>query len=271
MNQTDDYISINKALWNEKTKFHVDSEFYNMPAFLAGASTLHDIELNLLGNISGKTVLHLQCHFGQDSLSLTRLGARVTGVDLSDEAITRATALAASLQLDAEFICCNIYDLPEFLDKQFDIVFTSYGTIGWLQDLERWAKIINRFLKPGGEFVFAEFHPVIWMFDNDIKQIEYSYFNKEAIVETEQGTYADKSAPIALQSISFNHSLAEVIQSLINAGLTLSTIQEFDYSPYDVFPGMEEIEKNKFRIAAFKDKVPLVYALKAVKQLRRSS
>ena len=221
MQSAENYIAINRALWNERTKHHVESAFYDMPGFLQGANSLKEIELALLGDIRGKSILHLQCHFGQDSLSLARLGASVTGVDLSDEAIAVATKTAADLQLDATFHCCDLYQLPGLLDREFDIVFTSYGTIGWLPDMQRWAAIVSRYLKPGGSFVFAEFHPVVWMFDNDFREVQYSYFNKEAIIETEQGTYADQQAPIALKSVGWNHSIAEVLQNLLDAGLTL--------------------------------------------------
>src|SRR5690606_20725019 len=121
-------------------------------------------------NLKDKKVLHLQCHFGQDSISLARLGASVVGVDLSDKAIEQAQHIAQELNADARFICCDIYDLPKHLNEQFDIVFTSYGTIGWLPDLDKWASVIHHFLKPGGQFIFAEFHPVVWMFDNDFKE-----------------------------------------------------------------------------------------------------
>jgi len=170
MNDGLNYIEINKALWDEKTKHHISSAFYNMHdgSFLKGKSSLNDIELQLLGNVAGKEVLHLQCHFGQDTLSLARLGAKATGVDFSAEAIKKARALNDQLALDAEFICCDIYSLQDSLEKQFDMVFASYGTIGWLPDMQRWAQIVARYLKPGGKFVFVEFHPVVWMFSSKL-------------------------------------------------------------------------------------------------------
>ena len=117
----------------------------------------------------------IQFHFG-------RLGANVTGVDLSDKAIESANNLAKEANIDATFICCDIYDLPKHLNEKFDIVFTSYGTIGWLPDIEKWANVVSHFLKPNGKFVFVEFHPVVWMFDDDFKGIKYRYFNSEAII-----------------------------------------------------------------------------------------
>jgi len=265
MNAPLNYIELNRNLWNERTKAHFSSDFYDVTAFLNGKSSLNEIELNLLGNIKGKSVLHLQCHFGQDTLSLARMGAEVTGVDLSDEAITTAKELAIRSELDATFICSDIYELSDHLDKQFDIVFTSYGTIGWLPDMDKWAAIVSRFLKQGGSFVFAEFHPVVWMFDNSLKHVQYSYFNLEAIVENEKGTYADQSAEIQLPSVGWNHSIDEVLQNLLDTGLQLTQFQEFDYSPYNIFPEMTEVESGKFQLAKMKGKLPLVYALKMEK------
>ena len=153
MNDKIDYKEINKALWNNKTDVHIESEFYDNETFINGRNSLNSIELELLGDIKGKSVLHLQCHFGQDTISLNRLGANVTGIDLSDKAIERAKELTIKTNSDAKFICCDIYDLPNHLDEQFDIVFTSYGVIGWLPDLDKWAKIISHFLKQDGKFV----------------------------------------------------------------------------------------------------------------------
>ena len=130
-----------------------------MESFKKGKSSLNFIELDGLGDVSGKTLLHLQCHFGMDSLSWSRLGAKVTGIDLSNTAIEKARELNTELGLDAEFICSNVYDLKEMLDKKYDIVFTSYGTIGWLPDLGKWGDIISHFLNPGGIFYIADVHP----------------------------------------------------------------------------------------------------------------
>lgn len=266
MNTENNYVEINKALWNERTKTHLDSEFYDVAGFKEGKSTINDIEAALLGDITGKQLLHLQCHFGQDTLSLGRMGANVTGVDLSDKAIEAATALAKELQPDARFIQSDLYELPSVLDEQFDIVFSSYGTIGWLPDIQRWANVISHFLKPGGRFIFAEFHPVVWMFDNDLRYVQYSYFNKEAIIENEPGTYADRNAPMQLTSVSWNHGLSEVMQALINAGLTIEVFREYDYSPYNIFRDMAEVAPGHYQVKDMAGKLPLVYSLRAVKK-----
>ncbi len=265
MNAAENYIDINRQSWNRRTEVHLQSEFYDLNGFLDGKDSLNSIERNLLGDVAGKTILHLQCHFGQDSVSLSRLGAVVTGVDFSDKAIESARQIAQAAGSNARFVCCDIYDLPNHSDEKFDIVFTSYGTIGWLPDLDKWAQVVALFLKPGGKFVFVEFHPVVWMFDNDFEYIQYRYFKSGAIVETEQGTYADKSAALSLQSVSWNHSLSDVLNSLIRNGLQIDSLDEFDYSPYACFNKTVEFEPNKFRIRHLDDKIPLVYAISATK------
>ena len=266
MNEDFDYIEKNKASWNNKTDYHINSDFYDMDNFLKGKSSLNDIELKLLGEITGKTILHLQCHFGQDSISLARMGAAVTGVDLSDKAISKATGIAKQLDATADFICCNIYDLPKHLDKKFDIVFTSYGTIGWLPDLDQWAAIVSKYLMPGGKFVFAEFHPVIWMYDDDFENVKYNYSKSDPIIETVSGTYADRSAPITTETVNWNHGISEVVNSLIKHGLEINILNEYDYSPYNCFNKTEEFEPGKFRIKHFGNMIPMVYAILATKK-----
>ena len=265
MTVLNEYINVNRGLWNEKTKYHVSSAFYDMDSFLVGRSTLNDIELELIGDVNNKAIAHLQCHFGQDSLSLARLGANVTGVDLSDVAIEKAKELAAQLQLKANFIQSDVYSLPEHLYGQFDIVYSSYGVLGWLPDMERWAQVVSKLLKKNGMLILVEFHPVVWMFDERFKTIRYSYFNRETIEETETGTYADRDAPIELKSLSWNHNLSEVLQSLINAGLAIKTFNEYDYSPYSCFNDVVEVAKGKYRISGLEEKLPMVYAIKATK------
>ena len=266
MNKEQHYLDINRASWNSRTDSHLKSEFYDLPGFLRGRSSLNEIELDLLDDIQGKTILHLQCHFGQDTISLSRLGAEVTGVDLSDKAIESARKIAEQTNVDVRFICCDLYDLPNHLDQQFDYVFTSYGTIGWLPDLDKWAKVISRFLKPDGKFVFVEFHPVVWMFDDNFEKIGYRYFNSGAIIETQTGTYADKNAAITQEYVMWNHGISEVVNSLIKNGLQIVQLDEFDYSPYNCFNGTIEFEKNKYRIELLEDKIPMVYAIVAIKK-----
>jgi 2-polyprenyl-3-methyl-5-hydroxy-6-metoxy-1,4-benzoquinol methylase len=263
MKTAPDYLETNRQAWNARTDVHVTSDFYDLENFLKGKSSLNEIELNLLGDLQGKSVLHLQCHFGQDSISLARLGAEVTGVDLSDKAIEKARELAQQTNVTAQFICTDLYNLPQHLNRKFDVVFTSYGTIGWLPDLDKWAKVVAQFLKPGGRFVFVEFHPVVWMFDDDLEKVAYSYFNTGALIETESGSYADRNAAINQEYVWWNHGLGEVLSSLLKNGLELKSFEEFDYSPYNVFRNTVEAEPGKFRVAHLDRKIPLVYALEA--------
>jgi SAM-dependent methyltransferase len=261
-----DYLNINRKTWNDKVDVHLNSEFYGQSEFKAGKNTLKSIELDLLGNVKGKRILHLQCHFGQDSISLARLGATVVGVDFSDKAIAVASGLAKELQADASFICSDIYDLPNRMYQEFDIVFTSYGTIGWLPDLDRWAKVISHFLKPNGKFVFAEFHPVVWMYDDDFTKVTYKYFKSDAILEDTTGTYADPNSAIENKSISWNHALSEVFTSLVENGLSIEKFSEYDFSPYDCFNKTEEFELGKFRIAHLGNNIPMAYSILAAKK-----
>ena len=266
MDNQNEYLNLNKQTWNNKVDVHIASDFYENESFLNGKSTLNSIELELLGDVSNKKILHLQCHFGQDTISFSRLGAKATGVDLSDKAIERAKEFNSKLGSDAEFICCDIYDTPNHLDEKFDIVFTSYGTIGWLPDLDKWAKVVSHFLKPNGKFVMADFHPVVWMYDDDFKEVFYNYFNIEPIFEEGSGTYAEKDSEIENKTISWNHPISEILNALISNNLELNQFNEFDYSPYNCFNETKEFEPGKFRIKTFGNKIPMVYSILATKK-----
>ncbi len=263
----ENYLKTNKKLWDARVGIHYNSEFYKLREFLNGKTSFSSLEEHLLGGVSGKSVLHLQCHFGMDTISLSRLGAKATGVDFSKKAIATAKKLASDCAEKTTFICSDIYELPLILKKRFDILYTSFGVIGWLPDLDKWAKIIQRYLKPGGKFVFAEFHPVVWMFDNDFKKIEYSYFNREPIRELEEGTYADKKASLHLESITWNHGLADVIQSLLDNKIEIVDFQEYDYSPYNCFNGTINIAPGKYCIRSLRGKIPMIYSITGRKKL----
>lgn len=257
------YIDINKNLWNKKTEHHYNSEFYDVPAFIKGKESLNPIDLELLGNIKGKTILHLQCHFGQDTISLARHGAIVTGVDFSEKAIEKAKELNETVGTNATFITSDIYKLPEILDETFDIIYTSYGVIGWLPNMKAWANIIHHFLKPKGEFIMIEFHPVVWMFSYDFKTIEYDYMGGKPIIEELQGTYTDQNANIKEASVSWNHGLSTVINAIIKTGLNITDFKEYNYSPYNCFENTVKIDERQFKIKGLEDKIPMVYSLKA--------
>lgn len=260
-------MNTNLEAWNHRLEYHLASDFYGMDSFLAGRNTLPEIDRALLGDIRGLDVLHLQCHFGQDSLSLARMGARVTGVDFSLPAIEKARQLAEQLGLAAQFHCCDVRDTLQHISRgSCDLVYTSYGTIGWLQELDSWASVIAAALKPGGRLVFVEFHPVVWMFDNALRNIRYAYHNAGPIVEEENGTYADPEAPITTTTTTWNHSLSEVVTALLQEGLALQRLEEFNFSPYPVFGNMLEYQPGKFQTILHQDRLPMVYAMEARKK-----
>ena len=263
----ENYAAINKALWNQKTSVHIASDFYNMKAFRQGESSLKPIELDFLGAIKGQTLLHLQCHFGQDTLSLARLGASVSGVDLSDEAIAAAKQLSEELAIPAQFYMGNVLELEQILPAtaQYDLIFSSYGTIGWLPELKSWARHIGRYLKPGGRFVLVDFHPTLWMFSDDFKGVAYSYFNTEVIIEQVEGSYADRTAAISAKAYSWNHAFDEIFSALLIEGaLQLKRFEEFDYSPYDCFQNTVPCEKG-FQIKGLEGNLPMLYAMEWIK------
>ena len=257
------YIDLNRTNWNNRVAGHLTSDFYEMDVFRAGKSSLKEIELALLGDIEGKSVLHLQCHFGQDTLSLARMGAQVTGIDFSDKAIQEAQKLAEELSIDASFICCDVYSAPEYLNEKFDIVYTTYGTIGWLPDIAKWAEVIAHFLIPNGKLIFVDFHPVVWMFDDNFTHVAYNYFQEDPIIEEVSGSYADKEIQITDTTITWNHGLSEVFQALQNAGLTIDHFSEYPFSPYDCLNDLIEVEPNRFQVKHLVNKIPMVYALTA--------
>lgn len=260
MNQ---YYKSNQELWDNKVEYHKKSDFYRLEDFKKGWNSLKSIELEGLGDVKGKSLLHLQCHFGQDTLSWARMGAEVTGVDFSPEAIKLARELNDELGLDATFIESNILELDEKLKGQFDIIFTSYGTICWLGDLEKWAKTINHYLKPDGTFFIADFHPILNMFDWEKGTIGFPYFyEKEPSFEVAEGTYADTEAPIGGTEYFWFHSISKVTNLLLEQGLTLDAFKEFPYSPYPCFPNLDKKGEDNYVYNMTAYPLPHVYSLK---------
>lgn len=178
--------------------------------------------------------------------------------------------MASKTKLNTEFICCDVYDLPMFFAGKFDIIFTSYGTIGWLLDLDRWAGVISRFLKKADTFVFAEFHPVVWMFDDDFNTISYTYHQSNAIEENMDETYTGKQKMESMPSISWNHGLAEVFTALHSAGLAIDIFKEYNYSPYNCFKGTKQVSEKQYIIDKLQGEIPMVYAIKAQKNQIKS-
>lgn len=262
----EEYFKVNKALWDAKTAYHLKSAFYDVEGFKKGKTSLVSFDLDALGNeVEGKTMLHLQCHFGMDSMSWARMGAKVTGIDLSTASIETAKKLNDELGLDVKFIETNIYDLPAVLDEQFDLVYTSYGVTCWLPDLVKWARIVNRYLKPGGVFYISEFHPTFHIFDWDKGKVAYPYFNKGVIIEEVEGTYADFDAPLKQKECFWNHSLSEIMNPLIQENLIVTEFNEFPYCHYHIIEGMKERAPGEWVWDIHGHEIPHVYALKMKK------
>ena len=264
----DKYTKGNLELWNELTPIHDGSEFYDVDGFKNGRNTLTSIELEEVGDVSGKSLLHLQCHFGMDTMSWARLGAKVTGVDFSDKAIALARSLSKETGIKANFICSDIYKLPEVLNKKSDIVFTSTGVLCWLPDLKRWGETIAHFLKPGGVFYIFEEHPFTVVFDNSAGvtelKVTQSYFHTAEPVAWEvKGSYTGEKTDRLHTSYEWTHSMGDIINALINAGLRIEFIHEFTLCSWRRFPFMEQDEGGWWRLKG--NKIPLTFSLKASK------
>jgi SAM-dependent methyltransferase len=268
----DEFMKTNRELWDKLAKIHHKSEFYDVEGFLKGNQTLDPIEIEELPDLSGKKLLHLMCHFGMDTLSFARLGVNVTGVDFSSEAIELARELSKTAKVDAKFVCSNVYELPNNLTEQFDVVFTSGGVIMWLPDLKEWARIIAHFLKPGGFFYIREFHPFGYVFDDDESmtdlRVRYPYFQgKDPMKFEDEGTYADKDAMTGkIPSFEWNHPISRIINVLIDAGLTIDFFHEFPVTTYKALPFMIEKEPGRWVLPDNEDKIPLMFSIKATKR-----
>jgi SAM-dependent methyltransferase len=271
----DEYTEANRRHWDEIVAIHVGSEFYDVASFKAGKSGLKPVERAELGDLRGKTLLHLQCHFGLDSLSWAREGALVTGVDFSEPAIEAARKLAAETGIEARFLVSDIYSLPENLEGEFDIVFTSYGVIFWLEDVRRWAQVAAHFVRPGGTFYIVEFHPFSWVFDDSPEvgdlEVRYPYFPTGEPLRFEQdGTYADRGAEVENRlTYSWPHTIGEIVTGLIEAGLRIDFLHEFPFTTEEFFPFMERGPDGTVRLAKHDGSVPLMFSIKATKPVGR--
>ena len=268
MNEND-YLKQNQDLWDAWTELHARSDFYDVEGFRAGKSSLMSPELEALPDVSGKSMLHLQCHFGMDSISWARRGARVTAVDFSEIGIAFARQLNDERGTEVEFICANVYDLRDYLIRQYDIVFTSYGVLDWLPDMNRWAEIVAHYLKPGGVFYLVEFHPAIWLLGDDHAELRVhgSYFHAPSPDSEEvQGSYAEPGADVRMPSHNWTHPVSDVVNALLKQGLRLEAIQEYPYSVYDCFAGLRETEPGQYRFAALSGSFPMMYSLKMIRE-----
>ncbi len=262
-------MEANRAHWEERVPHHIASDFYDMPAFRAGGDTLGEQQRDEVGDVEGKTLLHLQCHFGQDTMSWARLGATVTGLDFSAEAVAAARELAQELNIPAEFVEANVYDATETLGgRQFDIVYTALGVLGWLPDIEAWGAAVAACLRPGGTFYIREFHPMAWIFDDaegvtDLT-VRHPYWTPaEPLREEASGSYATGAATTQNVTYWWNHSLGQVITALTQAGLVVEFVHEFDYAGFRMLPFMEQSADGYWRLPEHAESVPLMFSIRA--------
>jgi SAM-dependent methyltransferase len=263
------YIRSNQQLWDRWTELHVQSDFYDVPTFKLGGVTLQSEEVTEVGDVAGKSLLHLQCHFGQDTLSWARLGATVTGADFSPKAIDYARTLAAEIDIDARFVCADLYDLPEALRGAFDIVYTGGGAIYWLPDLNRWGKVVSHFLKPGGTFYIRDFHPVAYLFDDDdpALKVKYPYFpSPEPLRFETHGSYAAPDPDYLSVEHGWVHSMGEIINAVTHNGMRLEFLNENAICGFQMFPFMEQVTKGRWALKDRSQSIPFTFSLKATKE-----
>ena len=270
----DAFFAANRDNWDDRVPVHVASRSYDIPGFLAGRSTLEPFEVAEVGDVRGKSLLHLQCHFGMDTLSWARLGARVTGLDFSPNAIQAARKLAADAGIDARFVEANLYDAPTSLaGEQFDVVFTGIGALCWLPDVRRWAATVAACLAPGGVFYIREGHPVLWAADDEIPDprfvLRYPYFERaEPTSWDESVTYTDNDEGIAIahtRTFEWNHGLGEIVTALIDAGLRIEFLHEFDFVEWQALPWMLRGDDGMWRLPPDHVPLPLTYSIRTTK------
>ncbi len=265
-------LRANQGLWDEWTRIHETSTFYDLEDFRQGGIRLQPYEVEEVGDVAGQDLLHLQCHFGIDTLSWARLGARVTGADFSAAAVELATRLAGELELDARFIRSDLYDLPDALEADFDIVYTSRGVLGWLPDIARWGRVVSHFLKPGGTFYITEIHPVAQAFENEgvapgELRLQYPYWeHPEPLAFEVAGSYADRSAAVTTPTeYGWDHSLGEIVTALIDAGLRIESLREFPWVDWQL-DFLVQTEDGKWRLPpGIRGELPLSFSLLAMK------
>lgn len=268
-------FSANLSLWNAWTAVHASGEFYDLESFKVGGVRIRPYEIELIGSVEGRSLLHLQCHFGIDTLSWARLGARVTGADFSPAAIELARSLAVETGFpDARFVESNLYDLPDVLEGEFDVVYTSRGVLGWLPDIRAWARVVAHFLAPGGTFFLTEIHPVVQAFENEgvapgELRLTYPYWeHAEPLTFEVKGSYADPTADVGVQvEHGWDHGLGEIVTALIDAGLRIETLIEHPFLDWKVDFLVEDPDgDDKWRLPpGGAGELPLMFSLRATK------
>jgi SAM-dependent methyltransferase len=259
----DTHMQVNRTGWDLRTPFHASSTFYALSNFRFGAITLCPPECELVGNVAGLRLLHLQCHFGLDTLSWARLGAVSTGVDFSPIALDRARLLSREIGVTANFVEADVQRLDDTFAGSFDLVVTSYGVLCWLSDLPGWAAGIRKSLRIGGRFVLVEYHPILDVLNNGKISGHKQYFGAGAHIEQACGTYADHSAPISYLQCRWQHPISEVMMALVNAGLSVAQFHEYPYSSYKLFPELDQQRNGVWYDSTNQSRKPFMYSIVA--------
>jgi SAM-dependent methyltransferase len=271
----DDYRTLNRASWDERAPAHAASPDYALSRFRADPAFISDVvrfDLPLLGSVEGLRGVHLQCHIGTDTLSLSRLGARMTGLDFSPAAVEQARALVAETGEDVEFVEADVYDAARVLPEGgFDLVFTGIGALCWLPDVRRWAGVVRRLLAPAGRLFIREGHPMLWSLADPgpdrLLVVEHPYFERaEPTVWEEEGTYVATDTVFEHNvTHEWNHGLGEIVTALLDEGLRLTGLVEHDSVPWEALPGlMEKLPNDEWRLADRPWRLPHSYTLQAV-------
>ena len=261
-----DPVDVNRAWWDERVPIHTESEFYDVDGFLAGASTLRPFEPEEIGDVTGLSLVHLQCHFGLDTLSWARLGAKVTGLDFSAPAMEAAAALTERAGLQADWVTSDVLRVDEALGgRRFDIVYTGLGALNWLEDVERWAGVVARLLVPGGRLHLVEFHPITEIFGDDDLSVANPYFHEGPREWPEEdGTYAELEATtVHNASVEFAHPLGEVITAIAARGLRIERLAEHDHTLFPRWPQLRREKGGIYRFPPELPSLPLMYSLVA--------
>jgi SAM-dependent methyltransferase len=263
-----DYLALNRAHWDEVTCIHVASPFYRTEAFKRGAMVLDPIALESVGDVGGKRLLHLQCHFGLDTLSLARLGAEVTGLDFSTPALKEARALSAQTDVAGRFIEANVLQPPPDLSG-FDVVFASWGAICWIPDIPAWMRTAANALKPGGRLVLIDGHPAMLMMAGEGPtpfSVKYPYQTDEPIVTEDAGDYADANANLeANRTAEWMHGVGRILNAAIDAGLVIRRFDELDRVPWQALGQLVESGAGYWRLPDGVPTLPLAFRLLADK------
>lgn len=277
MSDQSSWRELNRAMWDVKTPLHLVSPGYDVAGFKAGRSSLRPHEIADLGDVRGKDLIHLQCHFGLDTLSWARLGAKVTGLDFSEAAVQAAMELARAADIDARFVTSDVYDAPSAVaGRTFDIVYTGVGALCWIPDMDRWARVVRDLLRPGGQLYLFEFHPARWMFEgSSFSRIEIrdDYFTPpEGYTAAGGVTYSDTSIPPdATPTVQWNHPIGEVVTALCGVGMRIQSLHEMDRDVLCRWEGMERSEDGMYRMPPGRPSLPLMYVLRACREARAHS